>query len=119
MISAGKQEKLLKENSEIIKALARLESLQINKSTNKPSNSIGFVEKGVEVFIDLAGLIDATKEKARVEAEIKALDGYVAGLKAKLANPEFTQKAPPAVVEKERAKLKDAEEKIKTLSLQL
>ncbi|MFA7654072.1 MAG: valine--tRNA ligase [Candidatus Magasanikbacteria bacterium] len=119
VISAGKQAELLEENREIIEGMARLESLAIAPKVEKPDNSVGIVVGSCEVFIDLAGLIDATKEKARLEGEIKALEGYVAGLKAKLTNPEFSQKAPPAVVEKERAKLKEAEEKIEKIKGQV
>ncbi len=118
-ISAGSQVKLLEDNRKIIEGMARLESLMIAPKVEKPANSVGVVVGSCEVFLDLAGVIDVAKEKARLEAEIKALEGYVAGVKAKLANVEFVQNAPPAVVEKERAKLAEAEEKIKKLSSQL
>jgi len=118
-ISAGGREKLLKENAEIIKALARLDNLQINKSAGKPANSIGFVESGVDVFIDLAGVIDVSKEKARLEKEIQDLKKYAAGLENKLANKEFVKNAPPAVVGKEKAKLAAAQDKLKKTQAQL
>lgn len=119
IISAGDKEKLLTENSEIIKVLARLEDLKIEKLATKPANSISAVVGSCEVFIDLEGVIDMAKEKARVEAEIQALEGYVAGLNVKLANAEFVQNAPPAVVEKERAKLAEANEKLEKLKYQV
>jgi S-DNA-T family DNA segregation ATPase FtsK/SpoIIIE len=82
----------------------------------KIANSVGLIVGGCEVFVDLASVIDATKEKARVEAEIKALEGYMTGLEAKLANAEFVQNAPPAVVEKERQKLAEAKDKMEKLN---
>ena len=114
-ISAGDQTELLEENREIIEGLARLESLAIAPKINKPANFVGMVVGPCEVFVDLAGVIDVAKEKARLEAEIKALEGYTAGLEAKLANTEFVQNAPPAVVEKEYIKLADAKAKIALL----
>jgi valyl-tRNA synthetase len=45
------------------------------------------------------------KEKARLSAEQKKLEGEIARLSAKLSNEGFVAKAPAAVVEGERAKL--------------
>lgn len=99
--------------------MARLNQLQINQSTNKPINSVGFVESGVEVFIDLAGVVNLEKEKERVAKEIVQLKPYIAGLEKKLSNEEFVKNAPAAVVEKEKQKLQEAKEKLEKLSLQL
>ncbi|MDO8499785.1 MAG: valine--tRNA ligase [bacterium] len=119
VIVAGDKEKLLSENIEIIKGLARLDQLLINQSTNKPINSISFVESGVEVYIDLAGAVDTEKEKARLEKEIAEIKPYAEGLKKKLSNAEFVNNAPLAVVEKEKQKLAEAEGKLSKLSGQL
>jgi valyl-tRNA synthetase len=47
----------------------------------------------------------------RIEKSVAAADDEIAGLKAKLGNPEFVGKAPAAVVEKVRARLFELEEK--------
>ena len=57
----------------------------------------------MKVLIPLAGLIDLGAEKARVEKEIKRLEGEMAKSSAKLAN--FGPKTPPAVVEQERQRI--------------
>ncbi len=118
-ISAGEKEKILQQNTEIIKALARLENLQISKVIDKPSNSIGFVESGIEVYIDLAGAVDVEKEKPRLEKEVAEIIKYVSGLENKLSNKDFVQNAPKAVVEKEKEKLSEAKSKLKKLEEQL
>lgn len=118
-ISAGENKKLLSENAEIIKGLARLENLTIAKKAKRPEGSVGFVESGVEVFIDLSGLVDFEKEKTRLQEEIVATEKYLSGLKGKLSNKEFVKNAPKEIVEKEKQKLAEAEEKLKKLTEQL
>ncbi|MBI4993026.1 MAG: valine--tRNA ligase, partial [Candidatus Magasanikbacteria bacterium] len=58
VISAGKMVKLLVGNVEIIKGLARLEDLKIEKSAAKSADCVGFVVGGAEVFVDLSGAVD-------------------------------------------------------------
>jgi valyl-tRNA synthetase len=56
-------------------------------------------------MLPLSDIIDLEKEKARLSAEQKKLEGEIARLSAKLSNEGFVAKAPAAVVEGERAKL--------------
>jgi valyl-tRNA synthetase len=59
---------------------------------------------GAELLVDLGGAIDVQKECARIRDERDRLEKQLAGLKAKLGNPGFLAKAPPAIVEGERVK---------------
>jgi valyl-tRNA synthetase len=119
IISADENEKLLSDNAEVIKGLARLENLTIAKKAERPEGSVGFVESGIEVFIDLSGLVDFEKEKKRLQEEIASLDKYIKSLSGKLSNKEFVKNAPKEIVEKEKQKLAEAEEKLKKLTEQL
>ena len=110
---------LLKENVEVIKHLARLDDISIEEKTEKPEDHVGFVVGGIEVFIDLTGVVDVDKEKIRLETEIKQLSGYVIGLNKKLSNKEFTKNAPKEVVEKEQEKLEEGKVKLGKLEEQL
>ncbi len=118
-ISAGDKEKLLLNNDEIIKGLARLENLIISKKTERPEGSVGFVENGVEVFVDLSGLVDFDKEKKRLEEDILTTEKYFSGVKNKLSNKEFVKNAPKEIIEKEKQKMTEAEDKILKLRNQL
>ena len=51
-------------------------------------------------------------EIARLTKENEKTQGFIAAKKAKLADEKFAAKAPPAVVEKERAQLAELEEKL-------
>ncbi|MBO9665150.1 valine--tRNA ligase [Dokdonella sp.] len=57
----------------------------------------------MKLLIPLAGLIDLAAERARLEKEIKRLDGEIAKSSAKLAN--FGPKTPPNVVEQEKQRV--------------
>ncbi len=118
-ISAGKNEKLLSDNSEVITGLARLENLTVAKKAVRPDGSVGFVVGGAEVFIDLSGLVDFAKEKKRLLEDVAMTEKYLTGLEIKLSNKDFAKNAPKEIVEKEKQKLIEAEEKLKKLTEQL
>jgi valyl-tRNA synthetase len=59
---------------------------------------------GGEVVLPLGGLVDVAKERERVGTELAQLQKQLAALEGRLANAGFVSKAPPPVVEAERAK---------------
>jgi valyl-tRNA synthetase len=59
---------------------------------------------GLELFIPLSGIVDLDKERKRIGDELANLDKQLTALEGRLSNEKFTAKAPPAVVEAERAK---------------
>ena len=68
------------------------------------------VLEGLVVYVPLAGLADIGAEREKLGKEQTRLEGEAARLSGKLSNEGFTAKAPPQVVEAERAKLASAEE---------
>ncbi|GAB4570288.1 MAG: valine--tRNA ligase [Anaerolineales bacterium] len=117
-ISAGDKADLLNEQSKVIASLAGLEHslLTIHSSLNdKPAESAVLVVGSVEIYLPLAGMVDLASEKSRLEKELKEAESHIQRLE-NLLNGDFAQKAPPALVQKERDKLaayKDTAEKIK------
>lgn len=118
-VSVGNMTDILQENKAIILGLARLETVTIENKIEKPATAVGFVVGGVEVFVDLAGVVDVAKEKVRLQKEIGEVEPYVVSLEKKLGNDGFVSNASPEVVEKERTKLADAKEKVEKLRAQL
>ncbi|HHW15664.1 MAG TPA: valine--tRNA ligase [Firmicutes bacterium] len=93
--------------------LARLTELTLLPAEEEaPQQAVTAVAAGVEVFLPLAGLVDVTKERPRLAKERAEAAAEVERLRAKLANPGFTERAPAEVVAKERAKLVAAEERL-------
>ena len=65
---------------------------------------------GMEVFVDLADLIDVAAEQERNQQLVVKLDGLIVAKRKKLENQNFVARAPAAVVEGERAALKELED---------
>jgi len=109
---------LLKEQSTTIAALAGLDQSQISNLKSlkeKPRDSAALVVGSVEVYIPLAGMVDLASEKARLEKELKEAGSHIQRLE-NLLGGDFANKAPAALVQKEREKLaayKDTAGKIK------
>jgi len=79
-----------------------------------PSLSANVTLPGVEVFVDLAELIDVEAEIARKRQELEKLEKLIVGKKKKLENKNFIERAPEAVVQKERDGLAELERQCAT-----
>jgi valyl-tRNA synthetase len=71
-----------------------------------------------EGFIPLRGLVDPVAERQRIDRAMARLEVQVARSSAKLGNSKFLERAPGSVVEKERLKLAEAEERLKSLRME-
>jgi valyl-tRNA synthetase len=99
--------------------LAGVESLEAAGKKAKPKDSATAVVDDVEIFIPLEGLIDLRKERERIGKEIERLEGLLGVVSVKLMQHDFVQKAPKDVVDKERKKQADFEEKAEKLRASL
>ncbi|HNC23093.1 MAG TPA: valine--tRNA ligase [Opitutaceae bacterium] len=63
------------------------------------------------LYLDLASTVDAGAEKLRLTKELEALAKHIAGTEARLSNPSFVSKAPPAVLEGAKKQLADQQAK--------
>lgn len=85
----------------------------------KPENALAAVVTGMEVYLELKGLIDTAKERERIEKAKAALEKEIARTSGKLNNKGFLAKAPEDVVAKEKEKLAEFEEKMKSFDERL
>ncbi len=100
------------DNAQYLKTLAAVEPVNIGPATpEKPENAMTAVASGVEVYLPLKGLIDVDKETARLNKELAGLEKELARIAGKLNNSGFVAKAPAEVIEKERAKAQEYQEK--------
>jgi valyl-tRNA synthetase len=85
--------------------LARTESVTVlAEGELAPESAIALVG-AMKVLIPMAGLIDKEAELARLAKEIGRIRADLERTEKKLENPNFVDKAPPAVVQKERDKI--------------
>ncbi len=97
----------------VITKMANLEAITVVQEKNP--TAAAFMVGTDEFAVPLGNMIDTEAEIAKMEAQIKHLEGFLAGVKKKLSNEKFVANAPEAVVAIERKKQSDSEEKIAAL----
>ncbi len=102
----------------LLNKLAKLESVRVLAAGEEAPMSATALVGEMEVLVPMAGLIDKDAELARLDKEIQRLSGEVQRVGGKLANEGFVAKAPAEVLDKERAKLAEAEQALTKLSEQ-
>lgn len=103
-------------NSVIIK-MANLKTIEV--VTEKSGDASGFMVGTDSFAVPVGDLIDVAAEIEKQEKELKHLEGFLIGIKKKLSNENFVANAPAAVIERERKKQSDSEEKIAALKTSL
>jgi valyl-tRNA synthetase len=109
----------LQRNQNTIEFIARTESIIVlNESDEAPESATSLVGE-MKLLIPIAGLIDKEAEIARLSKEIGNKKQEETRIKGKLSNPDFIERAPEAVVEKERAKISEIQIALKSFETQL
>ena len=88
---------------------------EIDTVAEKDTTAAAFMVGTDEFAIPLGNMIDIAAEIEKQEAQLKHLEGFLAGVMKKLSNERFVANAPKAVVALERKKQSDSEEKIAAL----
>jgi valyl-tRNA synthetase len=83
--------------------MAGLGDVTIGRDQQRTPDSATVVHGAGKLF--LLGVVDLQKEKGKLEQQRDKLQGQIAGIERKLGNEGFVAKAPPAVIDKERANL--------------
>lgn len=126
-------------NTRQSKGISPKESLPLEIKTNSPRryvwvesliiklaniSSIGYADevhgisnviKGDEFGLDLGENLDVEAEKETLLKDLEYNQGFKRSVESKLANEKFVANAKPEIIERERAKLADAEAKIKAI----
>ena len=97
---------LLKPMEPYFLSMARAKATGWGPATQSPALSSTVPLTGMDVFVDMSGLIDVAAERAKLEKELEKIESFIKTKESKL-NSDFVNKAPSAVVEKERQSLED------------
>lgn len=84
-----------------------------------PQKALATTVEGIDLWLPIAGLVDAEKECARLGKEKEKLSAELAKLEGRLANPQFVERAKPEVVERERASLVELRDRLAKLDARL
>ena len=99
--------------NEVVSKMAHLKAIEV--VAEKAADASAFLVGTNGYAVPLGDLIDVKDEIEKQEKELQHLEGFLAGIKKKLANENFVSHAPEAVVARERKKQSDSEEKIEAL----
>ena len=73
----------------------------------------------IEIYLPLGDMINFHEQQARLTKEASKVEEELARIQKKLSNPEFLAKAKEEVIQKEREKSTQHEEKLRALNLSL
>ncbi len=113
-IVSPKFAQLLQEQQSHITRMAKVQNLTFVSAAPVGDYAAAFLQD-IEVHLSLEGLIDKEKEKTQLTAEQAKLSQYVSTLEKKLSDEKFTARAPAPLVESEKKKLQEAQEKLKKI----
>ncbi|MGE7752023.1 valine--tRNA ligase [Lysinibacillus fusiformis] len=102
---------VLEANKAYLEKFCNPDTLTIGEGLEAPGQSMTAVITGAQVFLPLVGLINLEEEIARLEKELEKWAKEVKLVTGKLSNEKFVSKAPEALVNVEREKLADYENK--------
>jgi len=90
--------------------LASASSVSVIDAAETPDGAVQIITDSAAIFIPLADMVDFEKEKIRLQSELTKTNEEIVRLQKKLSNEAFTSKAPPAVIETEKSKLRKYEQ---------
>ncbi len=111
---------ILTENKDTYQAIESILFKQVNAesvsyTSANVANSITVVVQKDKFFIETTAVFDTASQKEQLQKDLDYLKGFLISVEKKLSNEKFVQNAKPDVIEIERKKKADAEEKIKVI----
>ena len=104
---------------DLIKTLARVENLFLGEDIKKPRHSAASVTAGLEIFVPLKGLVDFDKEQKRMKKRSADALDLIEKINSKLSNQNFLDRAPEAVIRREKSNLVKLTEEVDKLNANL
>jgi valyl-tRNA synthetase len=105
----------LREQEPYLRALARVGSAEFRSVDARPRGAATAVVGAMGIYLPLDDLVNLDEERARLTKEVGKIEDELGRVQKKLTNADFIAKAKNEVVQKEREKATQFEEKIRTL----
>jgi valyl-tRNA synthetase len=97
---------------EVLRLLLNAEAVEVNANYQPAKGALAVRAALGVLFLPTEGLIDVEAEKARLKKELEKIESEISKVEQKLANPNFTQKVPPQVLEEHKQRLADWQDKL-------
>src|SRR5262249_13860844 len=97
---------VLGSGSALIETLARVR-LSIDPGASRSAGSALAVVVGSEIYVSLEGIVDVAAERARLDKGIRTVSETVGFIEGTRGRPDFVERAPAEIVEKERQRLRE------------
>ena len=117
---------LLKPMEAYFRQMAQARCVGLGKDVTRPDRSIAFFYRStgastdsMDVYVDMSDFFDPAAEKKRLSDERDNLAKFVKTINSKLSNENFVSRAPADVVQAERDKLAEVEEKLAAVEVAL
>ncbi len=108
LVESGTNTASVQKCREYIRTLVKAEKVDIASALGaRPSQSAMATTSEARIYVPLGGLIDIDKECARLEKSLEDIKGLVQRASAKLSNTDFVNRAKKELVDNEREKLLD------------
>lgn len=104
-------------NEAVVEKLANISEVHYSQKTDRPSFT--FLVGANEISVPLSENLDLGEEKKKTEADLDYWKGFLVSVEKKLSNEKFVANAKPEIVENERKKQQDAQDKIALLEEKL
>lgn len=102
---------------EIIRRMARIETIEMTKEA--PKGSIQTILDEATIVLPIAEIIDLDKERDRLKKEIDKLSANITRIDLKLSDEKFVNNAPAEIIAEQKARREESETALKKLSLAL
>jgi valyl-tRNA synthetase len=123
IVAGGDKLEMLEGQRGLLTFLGKVDDAQLTLSRaldEKPRRAVALVTTGgVEAYLPLAGLVDLEQEMARLQKALAEADGEIRRAEGMLANENFTSKAPARVVQQQRDRLAEQQERRARLQARL
>ena len=119
LFDAEERLSLVRAHEGMVCTLARAEPLEYLSQGVRPEKVATAVVDTTEVYVPLDGAVDLAEESNRLHRSLGKLETELERVRKKLGNENFTAKARSEVVEREREKAQEMEEKIEALNRSL
>jgi len=106
----------------VMPAVVKLANVAVSEDADKVAGNasgVAFMVRTVKMSVPLAGLVDEAEEIAKLEADLKYQEEFLASVRRKLSNEKFVSGAPEKVVAMERKKEADSLSKIESIKASL